>query len=214
MRVFIKEFVKLCTDHLPLTEPIYEFGSLQVTGQKGFADIREYFKGREFIGSDIQAGPGVDAVLDLHDINLPAGSVGTAFILDTLEHVEYPRKAIAEVHRVLSDNGILVISSVMKFPIHNYPFDYWRYSPEAFRSLLKPFKNSLVDYAGEKHFPHTVVGIAGKNLDGVLDQEDFTRLLGQWKKKWRNPTGSFWKKWSRLCLPPVLFNLYNKFRGI
>jgi hypothetical protein len=38
MRESIKEFVKICAETLPIIEPIYEFGSLQVPGQEGFAD--------------------------------------------------------------------------------------------------------------------------------------------------------------------------------
>ena len=36
-------------------------------------------------------------------------------------HVEYPRRAMAEIHRILKDDGIVIISSVMNFPIHAYP---------------------------------------------------------------------------------------------
>lgn len=139
--------------------PIHEFGSLQVPGQEGFANLRPLFPGFEYAGSDMREGPGVDMLLNLHDIDLPAGSVGTVLSMDTMEHVEDPRRALEEIRRVLKPDGIAVISSVMCFPIHDYPYDYWRFTPEAFKSILKPFSNSFVGYAGNRDFPHTVVGI-------------------------------------------------------
>lgn len=153
MRQLIKQFVKICADFLPIKEPIYEFGSLQVPGQEGFADLRPFFLGKKYIGSDVRNGPGVDLILDLHDIKLPSKSVGTILCLDTLEHVEYPRKAIEEIYRILREDGILIISSVMNFHIHDYPQDYWRFTPEGFRSLLKGFQSSIISFAGESNFP-------------------------------------------------------------
>jgi len=52
---------------------------------------------------------GVDKVLDLYDINVPSGSVGTVLCLETLE-LWYPRKALEEIHRILKPDGIAVIS--------------------------------------------------------------------------------------------------------
>jgi hypothetical protein len=56
----------------------------------------------------------------------------------------------------------VVLSSVMNFPIHDYPYDYWRFTPEAFKSILKPFSSAFVGFAGTDDFPHTVVGIGFK----------------------------------------------------
>lgn len=162
MRQSIKDFVSIAAASLPIHEPIYEFGALQVPGQEGFADLRPLFPGREYVGADVRAGLGVDVLLDLHDIDLPAESVGTVLCLDTLEHVEYPHRALEEIHRILKPAGLAVISSVMNFQIHDYPQDYWRFTPEAFRSILKPFVGSFVGFAGDEGFPHTIVGIGFK----------------------------------------------------
>jgi len=71
MRGSIKEFVWIVAETLPVLEPIYEFGSLQVPGQEGFADLRPIFEGKRYIGCDMREGPGVDLVLNLHAIDLP-----------------------------------------------------------------------------------------------------------------------------------------------
>lgn len=184
MRESIKEFVKIVSRCFPINEPIYEFGSYQVPGQEGFADIRPLFPQKEFFGCDMRMGPGVDLVLDLHDINIPSGSVGTVIILETLEHVEYPRKALQEAYRILKPDGRLLITSEMKFPIHDAPNDYWRFTPQGFESLLKPFQDKFVGFAGDKEFPHTIIGIGSKTSFQNNDIKEFEREYFIWQKKW------------------------------
>jgi 2-polyprenyl-3-methyl-5-hydroxy-6-metoxy-1,4-benzoquinol methylase len=47
----------------------------------------------------MREGLGVDRILDLHDIDLPSESAGTIICLDTLEHVEYPHRALEDICR-------------------------------------------------------------------------------------------------------------------
>lgn len=181
MRKNIKQFVMITSKCISLPEPIYEFGALQVPGQEGIADLRYIFQGYDYVGADISEGPGVDMVLDLHRIDLPSESVGSVLCFDTLEHVEYPHKALQEIHRILMPEcGMVVISSVMNFPIHDYPHDYWRFTPAAFESLLKPFKHSFVGFAGKKDFPHTVIGLGFKG--DVPNLSAFMGKYNQWQK--------------------------------
>lgn len=181
MREHIKEFVKLCIDNFNTPEPIYEFGSLQVEGQEEFADLRPYFKEKKFIGCDMRKGPGVDVILDLHNIDLPSNSVGTVLLLETLEHVEYPHKALNEIFRILKPEGLLIMSSCLNFPIHDHPYDYWRYTPEAFKSLLKKFKTQFVGFVGEDDFPHTILGFGFKGKK--ISVEQFKSKFQKWKEE-------------------------------
>lgn len=182
MRDLIKDFIGISCQALKINDPIYEFGSLQVPGQEGYADLRPLFPGREYVGCDMQAGPGVDKVLDLHHIALADESAGTVLLMDTLEHVEFPHKALAEIFRILQPAGVVIMSSVMNFPIHGYPYDYWRFTPEAFSSLLRDYRRSFVGFAGYEAFPHTVIGIGIK--DGHLDETLFLPAYKQWQKRW------------------------------
>jgi len=215
MRDSVKQFAKICAENLPLLEPIYEFGSLQVPSQVGFADLRQFFPNKKYIGADMREGPGVNIILNLHAIDLPSESVGTVLILDTLEHVEFVRKAIDEVYRILKPNGILIMTSVMNFPIHDYPYDYWRFTPEAFKSLLKPFKSSFVDFIGEVSFPHTVVGVGFKNSISDNIVNDFRTKLQDWKCYWDNFSEisiNAWKRWIKLIIPPIFLSIFQKIR--
>ena len=198
MKQSIKDLLSIVASTLPIEEPIYEFGSLQVIGQEGFADLRQLFPGKEYVGADMRQGIGVDQILNLHKINLPQESVGSIICLETLEHVEYPHRALEEIHRVLKPDGIAIISSSMYFPIHDHPYDYWRFTPEAFRSLLKPFADSFIGYAGKDDFPHTVIGLGFKG--DVPKLSEFTISY----KKWKEQQDKGFKQMVKLLTPPIL----------
>lgn len=182
MRETVKQFVKVLSENLVIQEPVYEFGSLQVEGQEGYADLRVYFNRKEYVGCDMRTGTGVDRILDLHDIDLADNSVGTVLLIDTLEHVEYCRKAISEVHRILKPNGLLIVTSVMNFPIHDHPNDYWRFTPEGFSSLLSLFDYKHITYLGKDDFPHTVAAIAIKKYaKEYYNYETVNQTIERWR---------------------------------
>lgn len=184
MRELVKDFIKICSETLLIQEPIYEFGSLQVPTQVNFADLRPFFPNREYIGADIRKGPGVDIILNLHKIELPNEIAGTILIMETLEHVEYPHQAMEECYRILKTGGLLIISSTMNLPIHNYPNDFWRFTPQGFMSLLRPFVPAFIESVGESQFPHTIIGIGFKgNISNIPNE--FIKRVKVWKKKGR-----------------------------
>jgi SAM-dependent methyltransferase len=209
MRDNVKDFVRLVVSTMDLKEPIFEFGSYQVPEQAAYADLRPLFPGKAYVGCDMREGPGVDRVLDLHSIAEPTASVGTVLCLDTLEHVEDPRKAVIEMWRILKPGGTLIMSSVMNFPIHNYPFDYWRFTPEAFRSLLKPFSSSFVGYQGSGEFPHTIVGAGWKELEPRLDKLEPAYLSWQTAEPRPSPVVRTIKS----LLPPILLPIASRLYG-
>jgi len=194
----VVEFLRICSETLPTPEPIYEFGSLQVLGQEGYADMRCLFSNKRYVGADIREGPGVDTILDLHNIDLPEKSVGTAIILNTLEHVERPWTALEQVHRVLIPDGTIIVSVPFKSRIHDFPSDYWRFTPECLKNLLRVFPNSFVSWAGDESRPHTVVGI-GYSRRFILPQQFYSEIEA-WRLRWRysdHRPRSLLEKWRR-----------------
>jgi SAM-dependent methyltransferase len=181
MRKPIWKYVQLAIDTLPIREPVYEFGAYQVEEAPENCDIRPLLSGRQYVGCDMRPGPGVDQVLNLHAIDLPDDTVGTIFLMDTLEHVEYPHQAMEEVHRVLKPDGIVIMSSVLDFFIHATPNDFWRFTPDGFRSLLKNFEYSHVGYYGRDIFPHTLVGVGIKG--GIPDLDDYLKKYEVWSRE-------------------------------
>jgi len=158
MRQSVKDYLARTIGKHPVQEPIYEIGSYRVQGQEEFADLRPFFPGKVYIGCDMREGLGVDRVEDVHCLKIKSNSIGTVLIFDTLEHVEDVHEAMREIYRILKPGGMVLMSSVMKFPIHDYPSDYWRFTPKAFELLLKGFSVYEVEFDGDPAFPEGVYG--------------------------------------------------------
>jgi SAM-dependent methyltransferase len=170
----ITSFVADLQRVLDLPDPVYEFGSFLTDPESGVGDMRGLFAGRPYTGTDMREGPGVDRIEDLRALSFADGSVGTALCLDTLEHCADPPQACRELARVCSpDGGVAVISSVMLFGIHEYPHDYFRFTPDGFRSLLEQgFDDVWVAGLGDPGIPMQVVGVGirGGRLDLSLEK--------------------------------------------
>jgi SAM-dependent methyltransferase len=162
MRQSVKDYLVKIMNRYPVSEPIYEIGSYRVEGQEQFADLRPFFPGKVYVGCDMRPGLGVDRVEDVHCLKIKRNSIGTMLIFDTLEHVENVLQAVREIHRVLKPGGMVIISSVMNFPIHDYPSDYWRFTPKAFELLLRRFAVAEVEFDGDPAFPEGIYGFGIK----------------------------------------------------
>lgn len=60
-----------------------------------------------------------------------------------IEHLENPGKAIDESYRVLKKGGTAIHTTCFMNYYHPAPKDFWRFSPDALRSLCKEFTEIL-----------------------------------------------------------------------
>ena len=171
MRKNINDIVRIFSEEFIIKEPVIELGSFQVSGQEKISDLRPYFKNKIYIGCDMREGVGVDKIENMEKLSFKDSSVGTIILVDTLEHVQNCHIALDEVYRVLKKDGIVIMSSVMDFPIHNHPYDYWRFTPESFRLLLKRFKIKIIGHEGNFSKPHTVFAIGIKSVNSKLEEQ-------------------------------------------
>lgn len=177
MRDNVKNLARLIGETPELLDPVVEIGSFQVPGQEEYADIRPFFQGMEYIGCDMRSGPGVDRVENVEKLTFDDNSVGTLLMLDTLEHVANCHDAMREAFRVLKPGGLVAIVSVMDFPVHLHPSDYWRFTPQAFDFLLEAFHPHWVFLEGNPFCPHTVIGYGIKGAQNAKPAAGVGRLI-------------------------------------
>jgi SAM-dependent methyltransferase len=204
MRRQIKEFIGVCAKTLPIQGPVYEFGSRQMDGQVGYADLRPLFIEHEYIGADYIAGPGVDIVLDLRNIDLPNNSVQTALCLEVLEHVDDPALAVQELHRIMANDGLLMVSVPMNIRIHGSPHDFWRFTPQGLDVLLQRFPHRFIGHVGRHDYPDNIVAVVSKS---PLALARFKPAITAWQKRWcpfRERLSQATPPWSKLLLPRFL----------
>jgi len=78
------------------------------------------------------------------DLRFPDASFDFVVSDMVLEHVEgNPQQAVDESRRVLRDGGVAVLTSVFDYPVHKYPNDFWRFTPDALAWLHRDFSQVI-----------------------------------------------------------------------
>jgi hypothetical protein len=117
---------------------VLELGTLQ--SQAGRSTMHRDWvpHAAEHLGTDIEAGPDVDIVADVHRLSEVVGRERFDVIISasTFEHLKYPTLAAHELMKALKVGGLLYIQTHQSFPLHGYPNDYFRFSQDALASLF------------------------------------------------------------------------------
>lgn len=200
MRTIIYGLLEQIAELPDLPEPVVEFGAARATSQRHLPSVRSSFPRRAFTGIDMFPGLGVDQCHDLRNLGLRDGSVGTAILLDTIEHVEDPRAALGELRRTLRRDGVLLLTSHFFFPIHRFPSDYWRFTSDGIAALLSEFDHSHAGEAGLRLFPHTVVGLAAGPDVSPATWKTLCIAVDDWLREGADS----WKERLFGLLPPIV----------
>ncbi|MCB9978512.1 MAG: class I SAM-dependent methyltransferase [Rhodospirillales bacterium] len=96
--------------------------------------------GVDLVQIDIDPARAPDIVADVCDLSMmQAGSFDAVFMLEVLEHVKTPQAALDEIYRVLKPGGALFLSTPFIFPLHDEPYDFYRYTKYGLAHLLAAF---------------------------------------------------------------------------
>ena len=133
-------------------------------------------EGGNFITYDIDSAHNPDIIGDIANISnelKKRGIVPDAIVaLEVLEHVENPSQAVASCFLALPNHGKLILSTPWIIPIHDRPYDYFRFTPAALEKFLQDFSNTKI-YARGNYLDATIAlllrglfsgGIRGKLL--------------------------------------------------
>jgi glycosyltransferase involved in cell wall biosynthesis/SAM-dependent methyltransferase len=103
-------------------------------------DFRAALAGREVIVADIHAGPGVDVVVDAHDLTSVFRPHQFAAVYSSclLEHLAAPWLMAAQVNRVLMPGGLSAHLAPTAWPEHAQPSDFWRFTRFGMHELFGP----------------------------------------------------------------------------
>lgn len=123
---------------------VLEIGSRQEKNQKELANLRPLLPNSDYVGTDMRSGPGVDRVADAEKLPFAAGTFDLVLCLETFEHAKMPWLVAAQIERVISKKGVIIISSQQNFPLHKHPSDYFRYTPYGLSSFFEDFKSNLI----------------------------------------------------------------------
>ena len=108
-----------------------------------------------FTGLDIAEGPNVDLVpADVfHWKEIPSRSFDVVISGQAFEHNPYFWISLAEIARVLVPGGLVAIVAPGGGAVHRYPFDCWRFYPDAWPAACAYVGLDLLEYAMEERPP-------------------------------------------------------------
>jgi Methyltransferase domain len=131
-----QRFIARCAE-LP-SPSVLELGSLQSVPGRSTLHRNWVPHASEFLGTDIEDGPDVDIVADLHRLTDVVGAERFDVIISasTFEHLKYPTLAAHELMKALKVGGLLFVQTHQSLPLHGYPNDYFRFSQDALASLF------------------------------------------------------------------------------
>lgn len=142
----------------------------------GGSPYLEFFPNR--IGVDIVERENVDIIADAHDLHIfKNGEFDNVLCTEALEHFHSPYIAIKEMNRVLKKGGLLILTTVFIFPLHDIPNDYYRFTEYGLRFLLRDFE--IIEIVEDGNTLGTIA---------IL----FQRIGFQCETLWLKPLRIFW----------------------
>lgn len=142
----------------------------------------------KLIYSDIDVGADVDLFCDGHDLPFADGCVDAVITTAVLEHVLYPERVAAEIHRVLKTGGLLYSELPFMQQVHEGAYDFTRYTLSGHRRLFNGF--SEIE-AGMVAGPATALVCAIENLALAFVRRPVFRTLTKAGVR----LVFFWLKW-------------------
>ena len=93
----------------------------------------------KYVGCDvIQSSQNkVDILCHANKIPLEDTSFDTLFSTQTIEHVEDHHGLVNEAYRLLKKDGYFIVSGPMYWPLHEQPYDFFRFTKYGFKYVLE-----------------------------------------------------------------------------
>ncbi len=92
-----------------------------------------------------KSGRRPDLVYDGTRLPFDDGSFDTILNAEVLEHTPRPAALVAEMSRVLKDDGVLIIAAPFQFRLHEQPYDFFRYTLHGLRALCADANLEVID---------------------------------------------------------------------
>lgn len=144
-----------------------------------------------YLGIDIKEGPNVDLVTDAHTMAGVEEKFDFAYSASVFEHLIMPWVAAQALNRVLNDGAIIYIQTHPAWPLHEIPWDFFRFSKDSWSSIFNAFTGFEIIGAGyaieASMTPYCMEGGALQGLDDYptyLLTSCLARKIGEPRVNW------------------------------
>lgn len=181
-RWYITRFVESVAKSLPI-------GSLILDAGAGESVYKKLFSHCDYKAIDLAVGESrwnyanLDYVSALDDMPIEDDVFDAVLCTQVLEHLEWPRESVKEMHRVLKRGGKLYMTVPMAQNEHQVPYDFFRYTSYGLESICKhagfydikviPFGGLMIRWAyelprGLSIFPSSGLRSKEPNILGII----------------------------------------------
>lgn len=180
-RWYVNRFVENVATSLPTGSSILDAGA-------GESIYKKFFSHCNYKAIDLAVGESrwnyanLDYVGFLHEMPIENEMFDAVLCTQVLEHLEWPRESVKEMHRVIKPGGKLYMTVPMAQNEHQVPYDFFRYTSYGLESICKhagfnnikitPFGGLWVRWAyelprGMSIFPSAGIRSKKPNLLGI-----------------------------------------------
>jgi SAM-dependent methyltransferase len=132
----------------PILDAVSRFAASLPAGTRvldagaGDAPYAELFGHCDYVTADWpqsvhEGGRQADILASLEALPVDDASFGAVACTEVLEHIADPDMVLAELWRVLEPGGRLCLTTPFAWPLHEEPFDFYRYTPYALSHMLE-----------------------------------------------------------------------------
>lgn len=146
MHASAERFIRrVCTREALAGRSVIEVGAYNVNGSS--RDWLTPLGPSSYLGVDLQPQPGyVDLVLDAGSLPGPLAPADVVICAEMLEHAADWRAAVNGLKRSAKPGALLVVTARGPgFPLHGYPDDHWRFTPDDFRRIFADCSDVVIE---------------------------------------------------------------------
>lgn len=135
-RWYVTRFVENVAKSLPTGSSILDAGAGESVYKKHFSHCK--YKAIDLaVGESRWNYANLDYVGPLHDMPIEDDVFDAVLCTQVLEHLEWPRESVKEMHRILKPGGKLYMTVPMAHSEHQIPYDFFRYTSYGLESICK-----------------------------------------------------------------------------
>jgi len=136
---------------------ICEVGSYNVNGT--FRSVVEKFNPCEYVGVDIENGPGVDVVCRAENLVQKFGEEAFDVVISTFvfEHIRNWQECLSNLKRICKRGGLIIFAVPDNWPYHSFPGDYWRYGKDDIYNIFSDCEVQKVEELYKRRRGHSLI---------------------------------------------------------
>ncbi|MDR1866157.1 MAG: class I SAM-dependent methyltransferase [Bacteroidales bacterium] len=139
LRCYFKEIKDIFDRYIKENDTVFDIGCGNKPMEQYIRTLIKNDRAESYVGCDVvqSSARKVDIVCDATDIPEKSSAYDIVVCTQVVEHVFDHAKVFEEAFRLLKPGGFFIVSGPFVWPVHEAPYDYFRFTRYGFQELLK-----------------------------------------------------------------------------